>query len=81
MQFQVKISFLLKKLKTKDPAAFLQGGAAQDDDTAAIEALITKRNEARASKDWAAADAARDELTRLGIVLEDTAQGTLWRRQ
>ena len=45
------------------------------------QALITQRNEARASKDWAAADAARDELTRMGIVLEDTAQGTLWRRQ
>ncbi|MGB0835643.1 MAG: cysteine--tRNA ligase [Psychrobium sp.] len=62
-----------------DPVAFLQGGG-EDDETAVIEALITKRNEARASKDWAAADAARDELTAMGIVLEDSAGVTSWRR-
>ncbi|MCG7532081.1 cysteine--tRNA ligase [Psychrobium sp. MM17-31] len=62
-----------------DPVAFLQGGG-EDDETAIIEALITKRNEARASKDWAAADAARDELTAMGIVLEDSAGVTSWRR-
>jgi len=63
---------------------FLQSGSVQsatdDADTAAIEALITRRNDARANKDWAAADAARDELTALGIELEDGPQGTRWRR-
>lgn len=61
-----------------DPVAFLQGD--NDDESAVIEALIVKRNDARASKDWAAADAARDELTAMGIVLEDSAGVTSWRR-
>ncbi|WP_258807192.1 cysteine--tRNA ligase [Pseudidiomarina sp. CB1] len=62
------------------PEAFLQSGAGDDIDAAAIEALIQQRNDARAAKDWAAADAARDQLTALGIELEDTPQGTRWRR-
>jgi cysteinyl-tRNA synthetase len=48
---------------------------------AKIEALIKQRNEARAAKDWAAADAARNELTAMGIVLEDGPNGTTWRKQ
>ncbi|MBY6224763.1 cysteine--tRNA ligase [Ferrimonas balearica] len=62
------------------PEAFLQGGG-DDDEVAKIEGLIKARNDARASKDWAAADAARDELTAMGIVLEDGAGGTSWRRK
>ncbi|WP_413111367.1 cysteine--tRNA ligase [Thaumasiovibrio sp. DFM-14] len=68
-------------LLEQDPAAFLQGDAAAGDDVAEIEALIQQRLDARASKDWAAADAARDKLTEMGIVLEDGAQGTTWRRK
>ncbi|GGF53962.1 cysteine--tRNA ligase [Alteromonas lipolytica] len=63
----------------RDPEAFLQAGG--DDDVAEIEALIKARNDARAAKDWGAADAARDKLTAMGIVLEDGAGGTTWRRQ
>lgn len=63
----------------RDPESFLQSGG--DDDAAEIEALIKARNDARAAKDWGAADAARDKLTAMGIVLEDGAQGTTWRRQ
>ncbi|MCW8108296.1 cysteine--tRNA ligase [Alteromonas ponticola] len=62
-----------------DPDNFLQAGS--EDDAAEIEALIKKRNDARASKDWAAADAARDALTAKGVVLEDGPGGTTWRRQ
>ncbi|MBY5993777.1 cysteine--tRNA ligase [Ferrimonas balearica] len=62
------------------PEQFLQGGG-DDDEVAKIEGLIQARNDARASKDWAAADAARDELTAMGIVLEDGAGGTSWRRK
>lgn len=65
-------------LLQSDPTAYLQGGS--DDDAAEIEALIKQRNDARAAKDWAAADAARDALTAKGIVLEDGAGGTTWRR-
>lgn len=63
----------------RDPEAFMQSGG--DDDVAEIEALIKARNDARVAKDWGAADAARDKLTAMGIVLEDGAGGTTWRRQ
>ena len=63
-----------------EPSAFLQGGQG-DEEVAKIEALIAKRNQARADKDWAAADAARDALTAMGIVLEDGAAGTTWRKE
>ena len=46
-----------------------------------IEALIQKRNDARKNKDWAAADAIRDELNARNIVLEDTPGGVKWRVQ
>ena len=62
-----------------DAEAFLQSGAS-DDDVAEIEALIAKRNEARANKDWAAADAARDALTAKGIIVEDKNGVTSWRK-
>ena len=45
-----------------------------------IERLIAERNQARADKNWAAADAARNRLTEMGIVLEDSAGKTSWRR-
>ena len=48
-------------------------------DTAEIEALIAKRTEARKNKDWATADAIRDELKARHIVLEDTPNGIKWR--
>ena len=45
-----------------------------------IEAKITARAEARANKDFAASDAIRDELQAAGIILEDAAGQTTWRR-
>jgi len=45
-----------------------------------IEALIAERDEARASKDFARADEIRDQLAAQGIVLEDSASGTRWRK-
>ena len=64
----------------QDPETFLQGDQ-DDDEVSQIEALIQQRLDARAAKDWAAADAARDALTAMGIVLEDGASGTTWRRK
>ncbi|MEH8184052.1 MULTISPECIES: cysteine--tRNA ligase [Aeromonas] len=63
----------------QDPDAFLKGDEA-DDEVAEIERLIAERNQARADKNWAAADAARNRLTEMGIVLEDSAGKTSWRR-
>ncbi|CAK7068466.1 cysteine--tRNA ligase [Providencia rettgeri] len=70
-------------LLEQDPESFLKGGAQTEDDAevAKIEALIQQRLDARQNKDWAQADAARDELTAMGVVLEDGAAGTTWRRK
>ncbi len=43
-----------------------------------IEALIEKRQQARAAKDWATADKIRDDLKKRGIILEDTPTGVRW---
>lgn len=43
-----------------------------------IEALIEKRTQARKNRDWATADAIRDELKARHVVLEDTPQGVKW---
>ncbi|WMQ73909.1 MAG: Cysteine--tRNA ligase [Sodalis sp.] len=68
-------------LLEQDPAAFLKRGAGGDvDENAEITALIQQRNDARKARQWALADEARDKLTALGIVLEDSPQGTIWRR-
>ena len=52
-------------------------GSLGDDE---IESMIAARNEARATRDFAAADTIRDELAAAGILLEDGAGGTSWRR-
>ncbi len=53
--------------------------AGVDVDEAAIEALIAQRAQARADKDYAAADAARDALMAMGVSIEDTPDGTIWK--
>lgn len=45
-----------------------------------VEELIAKRTEARKNKDFKTADAIRDQLKEMGIVLEDTPQGVKWTR-
>jgi len=46
-----------------------------------IERLIQDRQEARKRRDFAAADAIRDQLAARGIVLEDTREGVRWKRR
>ncbi|MDX1573549.1 MAG: cysteine--tRNA ligase, partial [Methylophaga sp.] len=66
-------------LMQQDADAFLMSG---DDeiDAAKIEQLIADRHAARKAKDWAKADEIRDAITAMGIVLEDEAGKTIWRR-
>ena len=45
-----------------------------------VNTLIQKREQARIEKDWKAADEARDELARKGIVVIDTENGPVWKR-
>ena len=51
-----------------------------DEDVAKIEALISERTEAKKAKDFAKADAIRDELAAMGITIKDTRQGVQWFR-
>jgi cysteinyl-tRNA synthetase len=64
-------------LLQRDADAFLQGsgGLALD-----VDALIEARLQAKKDKNFAQADAIRQQLQEAGIVLEDTPQGTTWRR-
>ncbi|HUL64883.1 MAG TPA: cysteine--tRNA ligase [Burkholderiaceae bacterium] len=63
-------------LLQRDPKTFFQGDA-----DAGIEALVAQRAAAKKAKNFAEADGIRKELLDQGIVLEDSARGTTWRRQ
>ncbi len=66
-------------LLEQDPASFLQGsGAALPLSEAEIEGRISERATAKQAKDFATADAIRDELAALGIILKDSREGTTW---
>jgi cysteinyl-tRNA synthetase len=56
-----------------------QGSQGLEDDV--IEQMIARRAAAKASRNWAEADAVRDELKAAGVILEDSAAGTTWRRE
>ncbi|WP_445940952.1 cysteine--tRNA ligase [Pseudomonas sp.] len=62
-----------------EPEAFLQAGAAGKVDAAEVEALIAARLQARAEKNWGESDRIRDQITAMGVVLEDGKGGTTWR--
>ena len=63
-----------------DPDVWFAGHAECEMSADEIEALIEKRNAARADKDFTTADTVRDQLAAAGIRIEDGAGGTTWRR-
>ncbi len=64
-----------------DAEEYLRGGVANGGlADVEIESLIERRMAARAARDWAEADRIRDELSAAGVLLEDGANGTTWRR-
>ncbi len=67
-------------LLQRDPQAFLQAGNTGDLSDAEIQAAIEARLAARKAKDYAQADRIRQDLSARGVVLEDAAGGTTWRR-
>ena len=70
-------------LLQRDPLAYLRGGVAADGELSAeqIEERIARRAAVKKAKDFKEADRIRAELLAAGIVLEDTASGTTWRRR
>jgi len=65
----------------QDPEAWLQGGVSADVISAdAVEALIAERQAAKQARNYARADEIRRELLDQGVVLEDSREGTRWRR-
>jgi len=69
-----QLADVLGLVLTEDAAASNDGFAQT------VETMIATRQEARKSKDFAAADAIRDKLTEMGVVLEDTKDGVRWSR-
>ena len=65
-------------LLSEKPESFFQYGSGVD--TQLIEEMILKRNLARKNKDFDKADEIRDELKSLGIILDDKAGGTKWKK-
>ncbi len=65
-------------LLQQDPQAWFRRGGDTHVDAAQVEALLEARRAARAAKDFARADAIRAELTAMGVLIEDGAQGTRW---
>ena len=61
-------------------AALREKAAAPVEGAEEIEALIAKRREAKKAKDWAAADAIRDQLKAMGVEIKDSKEGTTWTR-
>jgi len=76
MQEAAKLMGLLQQ----DPDEWFQGSAGESGvDVARVEALIKERQQVKLNKDYARADAIRRELKAMGVVLEDSKQGTTWR--
>jgi cysteinyl-tRNA synthetase len=65
-------------LLQQDPEAWFKQAGGSSVDAKHVEALLEERRAARAARNFARADAIRNELTAMGVVIEDGAQGTRW---
>jgi cysteinyl-tRNA synthetase len=77
---ELKSAAALLGLLQGDADAWFQQGSAHELSAQAIEALIAERRAAKKDKNFARADAIRDELAAQGVQLEDSREGTRWSR-
>jgi len=92
-ELAIELARNLKQLATllgilqDEPDDFLKCSTSSSEDSASglseqdIETQIQARIDAKKAKDWAAADAIRNQLKEQGVILEDTPNGTSWRRE
>ena len=65
-----------------DPQAYLKGEAGEGDlADANVDALVVQRQQAKLDRNFALSDQIRDQLKVAGIVLEDSKEGTVWKRE
>ena len=76
---QAQVSEAYLRASSGVPEAVLRAEDVQASN-AAIEDLVARRQAARDAKDWATADSLREELSALGVVVEDTPSGPIWHR-
>ena len=76
---QAQVSEAYLRASSGVPEAVLRAEDVQASN-AAIEDLVARRQAARDAKDWATADSLREELSALGVVVEDTPAGPIWHR-
>ncbi len=79
-EYAGKIQDMLDHLCGVLGVAELDEETISDEETKKIEELIAQRTEAKKAKDFAKADAIRDELAAMGITIKDTRQGVQWFR-
>lgn len=76
-----KILDAVKRLDQVFGFVFSAAGEESDSDKERIDALVNERIEAKKNKQFARADEIRDILKNEGIILEDTKDGTRWKRK
>ena len=77
---QLRASGEMLGLLSHDPAEWFVQGSSGEVEADEIDALLVRRAAARDAGDFSEADWIRDELTALGVVIEDGPDGTRWRR-
>ncbi|GAB3271878.1 cysteine--tRNA ligase [Parahaliea aestuarii] len=80
LKAKILVAGNLLGILNQHPEDWLQGDDGEGISAEDVEAAIQARQDAKAAKDYARADAIREELLQQGVVLEDSREGTKWRR-
>ena len=81
MVIQINLSLEKKNYPLINCYSNYKKALTKDEIDSDIDALIQQRSFARKNKDWIKADKIRNQLDELGVILEDTSDGTIWKRK